>query len=411
MTEFTLPILITLLTATPFVVAYFVARAVARWRVGTALQAGRDWRGRELARVEREWLAPDWDPDRLPASLSLVAIAAEWAAADPAILADWRFGRMGKLAATPLPELLKALWEGTAPAARQRSEPLLREALAAQATAWSGAERGWTGRRYVLPAPPAKKADPQWRIEVVEDLTSAPAPGPLRAKLAAEEAEGWMLPLLISLQRAAPVRRIHPLQAPATGIPMLADIGGRAGAEMGSRVGASVGSILGPIGAALGRHLGGMLGGRGGTQLAGRVQGLQSGLEAVEEALTGLGDLAERGAFAAAARAPEEAWLARGTEWEGHRERRRLRLGERFWPGAGPALAEECMRLALQELRAYRASSPLFMGAVERAKPLARGGILLQNPWLAAALPGAPEAMTAARAALNRAARALRESE
>src|SRR5205807_210887 len=131
----TLPLLIALLTAAPFIVAYWVGRAVARLRQGRWLREARAWRSPALARVEGEWLGAEWDAARLPGALPLIAIAAGGAAADPRVLREWRFGRAGREA--DLGSLLRALWEGLPPAGRERSEPLLRQALAAQETAWS----------------------------------------------------------------------------------------------------------------------------------------------------------------------------------------------------------------------------------------------------------------------------------
>jgi hypothetical protein len=48
---------------------------------------------------------------------------------------------------------------------------------------------------------------------------------------------------------------------------------------------------------------------------------------------------------------------------------------------------------------------------VTGAKPLVRGGVLLQNPWLAPSLSEGPERVSQAGAALNRAARALKEGQ
>src|SRR5437868_2571842 len=164
----TLPALIGLLTAAPFILAYWIGRAVARVRQGKWLRAPRAWRSPAMAAVERDWLEPEWDAARLPDTLPLVAIAAEWAAVDPAALHEWRFGRVTREAA--LEPLLRELWEGLSPAGRERSEPLLRKALAAQETAWSGAERGWNGQPYVLPAPlPKRRAPEEPRVEVVPD--------------------------------------------------------------------------------------------------------------------------------------------------------------------------------------------------------------------------------------------------
>jgi hypothetical protein len=308
---------------------------------------------------------------------------------------------------------LRSLWHGLPPAARARTEGRLREALATQASAWSGAERGWTGAPYVVPAPPARRREAELRFEVVTDLTSAPAPGPLRAEAASQAAEGWVLPLLLTLQRRAPVRRIHPLAVHGPGSPLLHELGTRVGSDVGRRVGASLGSILGPVGSAVGQYVGGMLGSAGGRTLAGRskLEGPAAEIQAAEEALVRLGELAEGDPFAEAVRAPERAWLARGTGWQECRERRRPRLAERFWPSLEQALAEECLRAALDELRAYRASAPLFLQAIAAAEPLTRGGVLLQNPWLAPSLPGGPEGVTRARAALNQAARALKSLE
>jgi hypothetical protein len=411
MPDLTLPLLITLLTAAPFVAGYWIARAAARVKIGRRLRAARPWRTPELDAAVAAWLVPGYDPVRLPDSLSLAEVACEWAAADPEAIGDWRFARSARAEDTPLGERLRSLWDGLPAAARVRSEQYLREALGEQESAWSGAERGWTGFPYVVPSALGKRREPDMRAEIEKDLTSAPAPGPLRADRAAADAPGWMLPLLLALQRRAPVRRVHPLAAAASEIPGLANLSGRVGSDLGRRLGAGLGSVLGPIGATVGQYVGGMVGAAGGRSLAGRAKMTTSSgeIEEAERCLAALGEIVERPEFAVAAAMPEQRWLATGTEWERQRERRRTRFLERFWPSREQALGEECLRAAAAELRAYRQTAPAFAQAVERAAPLVRGGIVLQNPWLAAAIPGAPEAVSAARAALNRAARALSE--
>lgn len=409
----TLPYLIALLTAAPFVVGYYVWRAVVRVRLGRWLREPRAWRNEELAAAEAEWLAPGWDAGRLPEGLSAVEVAAVWAAVDPPVARAWRFGRGAPVEKGPLPDLVRSLWESLPAADRERTEGLLRQALARQETAWSGAESGWTGQPYLLPVLPVKKRDrgvvADLRVDVEPDLTSAPAPGPLRAADAAEAAPGWMLPLLLALQRRAPVRRLRPLAALAGAGSPVAELGGQIGSRVGSQVGARVGSVLGPLGSLVGQYVGGMLGASGAKGLAAKATApVLPELEQAELSLTALGRLARGAAFDEAAREPERHWLELGTEWERQRQRRRG-LAERFWPGAGLALAEECLRLAADELRAYRHTLPLFLAAVERADPLQRGGILLQNSWLAADLPDAPEAISAARASLNRAAWAVKQ--
>src|SRR5438105_1142127 len=107
-----LPFLIALLTAAPFIIAYWVGRAVVRVRLGRWLREGRTWRTPALAPVEEEWLVPGWDPARLPAVLSLVEVACEWATVDPLILRDLRFLKPDRGRDAPLERLLRSLWEG-----------------------------------------------------------------------------------------------------------------------------------------------------------------------------------------------------------------------------------------------------------------------------------------------------------
>src|SRR5262245_10714289 len=93
-----LPYLIALMTAAPFVVGFYVWRAVARVRLGRWLREPRVWRTESLeAAVESEWLAPGWDARRLPEGLSVVEVAAEWAAVDPPVVGAWRFRRGASL--------------------------------------------------------------------------------------------------------------------------------------------------------------------------------------------------------------------------------------------------------------------------------------------------------------------------
>ncbi len=403
--ELSIPAVIALLTALPFVAGYWVARAVARVRLGRRLREARAWPGRELAPAVLAWLEPGWDAAQLPQQLSLSALACDWAAADPEILRDWRLGRVAL--AGSIADALRALWNQLPAAARDRTEARLRTTLGALDTAWAGAARGWTCYPYLLPAPEGKRSERGLPIEIEPDLTSAPAPGPFRARAAGAEAPGWLLPLLLALQRRSPVHRLHPLAAGARELPGIGDLGGRLGGDVGRQVGARVGGMLGPIGATVGGYVGGMLGSNSARKLAGNLKEREPALDAVEEALVRLGKSASAEALESAVRLPEEWWLATGTEWETHRAQRRGGLRERLWPSAGQALGEECLRAALSALRGYRRAAPLFLNAALNAGPAARGGIVLQNPWLAARLPGGPAAIAAARAALNRAARTL----
>ncbi|MBI3911575.1 MAG: hypothetical protein HY320_11675 [Armatimonadetes bacterium] len=65
------------------------------------------------------------------------------------------------------------------------------------------------------------------------------------------------------------------------------------------------------------------------------------------------------------------------------------------------------MEQALTELHGLREVSAALPHAAARAEPLVRGGLLLQNPWLARRLPDGSARLSAARAALNAAARRL----
>lgn len=406
-----LSLLVALLTAAPFILGYWIWRAVARVRVGKRLREPRAWQASGLGGAAAEWLVPEWPPERLPEAFSLVDVACEWAAVDPDVVRDWGFRRLPPLEGASLEALLASLWEGTPPAARKRAEALLRAELARMESAWSDAPRGWGGRPYVVPGPLVKRQKKDdLRVQVVPDLTSAPAPGPLRAMEAASGAPAWQLPFLIALQRRAPVERLHPLANAAAGVPGLGAVGDRVGTDVGRQVGARVGGMFGPLGSLLGQHVGGMLGAAGARNLASRAERSLAAarVEEAETALTILGALSENRDFKEAARQPETRWLALGTEWESQRGRRRVPISERFWPGAAAALPEECLRAALGELKAYRLTGPLFEAYLRQAPPAVRGGVLLQNPWLAARLPEGPAAVSEARKALNRAAQAIR---
>lgn len=408
-----IPVLIGLLTAAPFALLYGLLRFLARGRLARELEGPRLWGG--FLEEIGAWLEKDWGLDDLPPALPLSAALAVWAEADPAILRDWRLPRRQAREVNgpgvSLTASMAALWEALPEAARERTAPLLREAIAGRISAWSGAERGWNGQPFILPSRVSRVQDAEMRVVVVADLTSAPAPGPLRARQAADEAAPWALPLLLALQRLTPPLRKNPLGRSAAALPELSEITQQVGVDVGRRVGARMGGVLGPVGSAVGRYVGGLLGKAGARNLVtAHATRPDAALDEVQRALERLGEVVEDPAFARALRQPEEGWLALGREFYAGSTRRRAALREYFWPSPEQALGDACLRHASAELRAYRRSAAPFAAAALKANPLVRGGILLQNPWIAVALPGGPEAMSAARAALNRSALAARPS-
>jgi hypothetical protein len=159
----------------------------------------------------------------------------------------------------------------------------------------------------------------------------------------------------------------------------------------------------------VGQYLGELAGTVGGKALAQQAlpEAVSGTVRDAEAALTRLGQMAETDAFGKAARSPAEAILGMGRRLESAREARSRRLRERVWPTRGLVLVEETLRVALRELQSYRAAAEVLLAAVRQASEPVAGGILLQNPWLAPTLRGGTERLTAARAALNRAAAAL----
>ena len=406
-----LPLLIVALLLLPFWLGYGVARLIARRRLAAWLHEPRPLTDSARERwPSREWLARGWRPEELPETLSLAVVLAEWAEADPDVLAELRLTRPWRgLPAGSLGSLVARAWEALPPAARERSAERLRAALRDLEGWWSGAERGWTGRPFVLPPAAApRKGDPAACL-VLEDLTAAPLPGPF-ARRAADEAPDAELPLFYALQRRTAPRFVHPLAPPGSPLATAAStLAGDLAVQIGQRIGARFGAILGPVGAAVGQYLGGMAGKLAGSR-ARPVElpaALRDGFAEAEAALARLGEIAAGAAWERALVEPEERVLRRGGEWERLRARRARWWREKLWPTLEVAAIEAAMEVALAELRGLRAVSAHLRDRAPHLDPVLHGGILLQNPWLARTLVEGPERLSAARRALNRLARRL----
>lgn len=404
-----LPLLIVALLLLPVWLAYGVARLVARRRLAAWLHEPRPLESGAAARWP-EWFAPGWRREELPETLSLAVTLAEWAGADPDVLAELRLARAWRnLPAGSLRDLVQRAWEALPPEARRRSAERLRTALRQLEGWWSGAERGWTGRPFVLPPAAAPRKGEPAACLVAEDLTAAPRPGPLTRR-AAGEAPDAELPLLYTLQRRTAPRFVHPLAPPgsplATAVSTLA---GDLAVQVGQRIGARFGAILGPIGAAVGQYLGGMAGKLAGSRVRSveLPAALRDGFAEAEAALARLGELAAGEAWERALAEPEERVLRRGGDWERIRARRARWWREKLWPTLEVAAIEAAMEVALGELRGLRTVSAHLRDRTPQLDAVLRGGIVLQNPWLARALPGGPEGLSAARRALNALARRL----
>jgi len=399
---------VALLTALPFVALYWVARFVSRRRLGAALRLPRPWQRATLEGwAARGWLALD-RLDMLPRELSPGQVLYEWAWVDPDAPRNWRF-REAVRPEAPVELLVADLWAELPQPARAASRERLAEAVRTAGEWWGGVERGWNRRPLALRADDCGKKQAGLPLLPLPDLTCAPAPGPLAPALAAE-ADGPDLILALAALRAASWGFTHPL-APRQGeaTSMLAGLSTKVGGDVGGRVGAGLGAALGPIGSMVGRYLGELAGSLGGKAVARQMlpDRLQAALAETETALAKLGELAMDDAFARAAGRPAEAVLEFGKRQEAAREDRSRRLRERCWPTPGQAAVEETLRVALAELAAYRAAGQHFAAAARRAPEAVAGGMVLQNPWLALHLPEGPARLTTARAALNRAARAL----
>jgi len=409
MSDLTLQIIIGVLTALPFVLFYWIARAVARRRLASLFRLPRPWQPPTVqAWVEQGWLEPQ-AAGALPQELSPAVVFYEWGGADPEVARHWQF-REPTRATTPVEAFVRDAWAQLPADVAARSRERLAAATASAADWWGGAEKGWNGRPLVLPASAVSRKQAGLPLLPLDDLTAVALPGPFDAARLARDAEGADLVLALAALRRMGPRFIHPLASRADPtVSMVEGLSTRVATDLGRRLGAGLGAALGPLGSMVGQYLGELAGTVGGKALAQQAlpEAVSGAVRDAETALARLGQVGETEELAEAARLPAEAILARGRRLEGARAARSRRLRERFWPTSGLALVEETLRVALRELQEYRAAADLLIAATRQASETAAGGILLQNPWLAAGLRGGAERLSAARAALNRAAAAL----
>jgi hypothetical protein len=404
-------ILVIALTLLPFIALYWVWRFVARRKQAALFRSPRPW---QVPTLER-WAAEGWlDPHKLPAlpaEFPPVVVFYEWAWADPESALHWKF-REPVTPETPVEALVADAWSNLPDAVQAAARERLGAALQTACEWWGGAERGWNGRPLALLAEQVGKKQAGLPLLPMEDLSAAPAPGAIAPAMAVE-AEGPDLILALAAARRAQALFMHPLAPKLDGTgSMLQGLSSKVATDVGRRVGGSIGSVLGPIGSMIGQYLGGMAGQLGGKAVANQMlpEPVQNALKETETALAGLGELAMGETFARAAAAPADAVLEQGQRLEVCREERSRRFRERLWPTLGLALVEEALRLTLSELQGYRAAAMYFVATARKAPDAVAGGMILQNPWLAARLPKGPERMTAVRQALNRAAGVIRRS-
>ena len=405
MDALSLQLLIGLATATPFLLAFWVAKFWRRRRDRAALRqpapVDSGWRDRW---IEAGWWAAGWPAGSLPTEWSLSDLAIEWVRVDPPVALAWRLSR-AEAENLPPPEAIAALWQALPKADAARTTARLRRALRRTRHWWSRAAKGWTGRPLVV----SKKLRPRKAaglpLFAVDDLTGVPLEGPLLRSAA--EAEGPELVLLWAAQRRARPRFHHPLvdEDDEAMSNMAASVSGRATRGLGRQVGARLGGALGPLGTLVGGYLGGVAGALGGERLlqAASPQ-MEERFEALTKALGRLGKLVSKPEFATAVEQPVERILRVGGRLEAVRAERARRLGERFWPSVGLSLLEECLRGQVADLQAYREAAAVFAGLARKAKPVTAGGLLLQNPWLCARLPRGRSRLLQAREAVDEAA-------
>lgn len=408
----TLPLLIGLLTLIPFILAYWIGRAVVARRRGKCLRQSRPW---QTATLEG-WLSRGWlDPARLqtlPAELSPLAVFYEWAWCDPEVAGAWRVS-LPPGPETPVEALVRDAWDQLPAVERHRTLTRLRKAVSNAGTWWGGAENGWNRRPLSVLATAVSKKTTGLPLLPLEDLTAAPQVGAFRVAAAVSEADGPELVLMLAALRNSSPRFSHPLAPPTDPrSSLIQGLSTQVGTDVGRRVGAGIGAMFGPLGSMLGQYLGGMAGQLGGQALAAQSvpEPVARALRETEQALSQLGQLAGTEAFARAVLLPADAILAYGQAIEEVRQKRARRVGERLWPSTGLCLAEEVLLAAAAELKAYRAAGELFTKAAVSGGATAAGGMVLQNPWLVCALPTGPERLSAVRATLNTAASALRQA-
>lgn len=411
MTDSSLVLMVSALSALPFILGYWIARYVARRGQGAALSRPRPWQGPTLQRwVALGYLEPEL-ADALPAELSASTVFYEWVAADSNAPGWWSF-REPVTPETPLEALVTDAWARIPEAARPDSRERLAGAVRIAGAWWGGAETGWNHRPLALlgSALPRRARRPLPLLGM-EDLTAAPERLPLRAELLADRADGPELVLALAALRHSQPRYLHPLAPRADSrTSMVTGLSTEVGSGVGRRIGAGLGAALGPIGSMVGQYLGEMAGRLGGKALAQQAlpDAIGAALRETEAALAELGRLSGTDDFLRAAQQPADAILEVGQRVEAVRQERSRRFRERVWPTQGQALLEEVLRVALGELRLYREAADWFTAAARSGPAPVAGGMVLQNPWLVRRLPGGVERLNAARAALNRAAVALR---
>lgn len=405
-----LEIMIGVLTALPFVLAYWLGRFAARRRLAAGFRTARPLRETTLQEwTRREWLDSE-QAELLPGSLDPASIFYEWAWVDRGASGDWRL-RIRLEAGVALEDVVRDAWDNLPEAQRTARRERLASAVRDAGSWWGGVERGWNRRPLAVLSSAVGRKQRGLPLLPMDDLTAAPLPGPVRTDRMAEEAEGPELLLALALLRRSAFRFTHPLapQAGATGS-LIQGLSARVATDFGRKVGAGLGAALGPIGSMVGQYLGELAGSLGGKALAEQAlpAPVSSALKETESALARLGEVVRTDGLIEAAREPAEAVLEVGKALERVREQRSRALRERIWPTAGLAAVEETMRVALREMENYRAAGGHFVGVAREAPETVAGGMILQNPWMVRRLPEAVERLNAARASLNRAARVLR---
>lgn len=405
---------VTVFCALPLVAFYWLARYYTRRRQAKLLRQGRPWQLPTIQNwVMRGWLDPE-STGLLPAELLPAKLFWDWASVDPDAALHWRI-REKLMEATPAELLVREAWDSIPQAQRAESRRALAAAVAQAARPYGGSEQGWAHRPFVvLSSDLPRRAREPLPMEGADDMTAAEIGAPVHGEKMAAEADGPDLVLALYAIRASKLRYTHPL-APRQGgaYSMISGVSTRLGGDVGRRVGGGIGAALGPIGSMIGQYLGGVAGEMGGRALAksSLPSAATEALRQTEDALASLGSLTARDDLLHAAELPSETVVLEGQKLEPVRERRSRSMREGFWPSTGLVIVEEALRIALIELRTYREAAAQFVLIARKAPAAVAGGMILQNPWLVHRLPGGAERLNQARAALNRAATALRRLE
>lgn len=413
MSELSIQLIVGAATALPLLSAYGIGRLVSRRKFSRALRAPRPWQVPTLQGwVERGWLDPEL-VRALPQELTAATVLFEWARVDPAVTRHWRF-REPVRPETPFEALVRDLWNNLPVVEQERARGVLAAAVTQSVEWWGGAERGWNGRPLSLLGSNVSRKQKDLPLVLMEDLTAAPLPGPLKGAALAQDAEGVDLVLALTALRQTRPRFMHPLAPRSNPAGSLIEgMSTQVVSDLGRRLGAGLGAVLGPIGSLVGQHVGGMVGAMGGKALAQQSlpDRITQALKETEAALANLGKIAETDDFARAARQPAETILELGKQLELVRSARSRRFRERIWPTGGLRALEVMLYVALAELKGYRTAADVFITTARKAPQPVAGGMVLQNPWLVRSVPGAVEKLNTARATLNRAAVAIRGSE